>query len=188
MRLDVRLEATARPRQTVLLGGPHNHQLLATPEQGAQLLRLGVRQRARRRTNHVGNMCQRAGIQRIRLGQLPRSTRTIARLPRVHHHDGQARRGQRRRGDPLQAAGGFQHKQGGVEGLQPFYERHNAIGIVRHGPTLPRGAQRNIELGFRHINAHKAWRITHEELLSARPCLYGLRGTRQLYGLEEART
>ena len=32
MRLNVRLEATTRPRQTVLLGGPHNNQLLATPE------------------------------------------------------------------------------------------------------------------------------------------------------------
>src|SRR4029453_15785499 len=50
--------------------------------------------------------------------------------------------------------------------------------------TLPRGAQRNIELGFRHINAHKAWLVTHEELLSARPCTYGLSGTKQLYGLE----
>src|SRR5205814_10732342 len=89
----------------------------------------------------------------------------------------------RRRSKPLQAACSFKHNQGGVEWLQPFHECHNATGIVRHGPTLSRGAQRNIELGFRHINAHKAWLITHEELLSARPCTYGLSGTKHLYGL-----
>ena len=71
-----------------------------------------------------------------------------------------------------------------MEGLQPFHERHNATGIVRHGPALSGGAQRNIELGFRHINAHTAWLIPHEERLSARPCTYRLSGTRQLYGLE----
>ena len=153
------VEAPARPREAVLLRGPHADQLLAAPQEGAQLLRLGVRQRPGRRADHVGKMRQRAGIQRIRLGQLPRGTRKIARLPRVDHDDGQARRGQRRRGGPLQAAGGFQHNQGGVEGLQPFHERHDSTGIVRDGPALPGGAQRNIQLGFRHINTHKAWHV-----------------------------
>ena len=51
--------------------GPRDDQLLATPEQGTQLLRLGVRQRAGRRANRVGNMRQRAGIQRIRLANWP---------------------------------------------------------------------------------------------------------------------
>jgi hypothetical protein len=81
----------------------------AAPEEGAQLLRLGVGQWPRRRADHVGKVGQGAGIQGIRLGQLPGGTRTIARLPRIHHDDGEARRGQRRRGDSLQAAGSFQH-------------------------------------------------------------------------------
>ena len=61
-------------------------------------------------------------------------------------------------------------------------------GIVRDGPPLPGGAQGNVQLGFRHINTDKTWHVTHRELLSARPCRYGLNGTRQLYGLGESRT
>ena len=57
-------QALARPRQAVLLRGPHDDQLLAAPKQGTQLLRLGVRQRARRWANHVSKMRQRTGIQR----------------------------------------------------------------------------------------------------------------------------
>jgi hypothetical protein len=87
---------------------------------------------------------QGAGIQGIRLGQLPRGTRKIARLAWVHHDDRKARCGQGHRGDSLQPPGGFQHNQGGAEGLQPFHEGHDAIGIVRHGPTLAGGPHGNI--------------------------------------------
>src|SRR6266849_3881465 len=38
MGSNVRLEAPARPRQAVLLRGPHDNQLLAAPKKGAQLL------------------------------------------------------------------------------------------------------------------------------------------------------
>jgi hypothetical protein len=161
MSLDILREARARPRQAVVLRGPHADQLLAAPKEGAQLLRLGVGQWARRRADHVGKMRQYAGIQRIGLGQLPGGARKIARLPRVDDDDGEAGRRQRRRGGPLQATGGFQHNQGGVEGLQPFHERHDSIGIVRNGPPLPGGAYGNVQLGFGHINTHKAWHVTH---------------------------
>ena len=101
MGLDVLCQALARPREAVLFRGSHADQLLAAPQEGAQLLRLGVGQGPGRRADHVGKVGQSAGIQGIRLGQLPRGTRTIARLPRVHNDDGEARRRQRRRGDPL---------------------------------------------------------------------------------------
>ena len=78
MGLDGLREARARPRQAVLLRGPHDDQLLAAPQEGAQLLRLGVRQWARRRTDHVGTMRQDAGIQRRRLGQLARGSHNRA--------------------------------------------------------------------------------------------------------------
>ena len=42
MGRNVLREARARPRQAVLLRGPHDNQLLAAPQEGAQLLRLGV--------------------------------------------------------------------------------------------------------------------------------------------------
>ena len=101
MGLDILHEALTCPCQTVVLRGPHDNQWLATPQQSAQLLRLGVRQRAGRRTNHVGKVGQGARIQRIRLGSLPGGARKIARLPRVDDDDGQAGRGQRGGSGPL---------------------------------------------------------------------------------------
>ena len=105
-------------------------------------------------------MRQRARIQRIGLGQLPGGARAIPGLPRVDDDDRQARHGQRGRGGPLEATGGFQHHQGGVEALQPFHQRHDSIGIVGNGPPLPSGAQRNSQLGFRDLNPHKARHVT----------------------------
>ena len=105
-------------------------------------------------------MRQRARLQRLRRGQRPGGARTIARLPRVDDDHGATSRRQRRRGGPLQAPSGFQHHQGGVEGLPLFYERRDSIGIVRHGPPLSGGAHRHIPLGFRDINPSKARHVT----------------------------
>ena len=106
-------------------------------------------------------MREDTGIQRIGLGQLPGGAREIPGLPRVDDHDGQARRRQRGRGGTLQATSGFQHNQGGVEGLQPVHERRDSTGIVGDGPPLPGGAQGNVQLGFGNINTDKAWHVTH---------------------------
>jgi hypothetical protein len=49
----------------------------------------------------------------------------------------------------------------GLEGLQLFYKRPNSTSIVGDGPPLPGGAQRNIQLGFRDIDPHKAQHVNH---------------------------
>ena len=116
------------------------------------------------------------------------SARTSACLPRVDDDNGETGRRQRRRGGPLQATGGFQHHQGGVEGLHLFHERRDSIGIVRNGPPRSGGAHRHIPRGFRDINTNKSTARQPEALLPARPCRYGLHGTRQLSGLEESGT
>ena len=103
-------------------------------------MRLGVGQWPRRRADHVGNMRQGACIQRIGLGQLPGGACKIPGVPRVDDHDRQACRRQGGRGGTLQAPGGFQHDQGGLEGLQPVHERRDATGIVGDSPALPGGA------------------------------------------------
>ena len=161
MGLNVLREARARPRQAVLLRRPHADQLLAAPQEGAQLLRLGVRQRSGRRADHVGKVGQGTGIQRIRFGQLARGPGKIPDLTRVHDDHRQTRRGQGAGHRALQAARGFQHDQGGLEGLEPVHERRHPARIVRDGPALPGGAQGNIPLGFGHINTNKAWHVTH---------------------------
>ena len=76
-----------------------------------------------------------AGRHRRRLGPRPRGTRTIARLPRGH-----------------QAAGGFPPHQGGVESVPPVHARHDAIGVVRHGPARASGAHRHGPLGCGPLN------------------------------------
>src|SRR5439155_2073965 len=60
MCLNVRLETPARPREAVLLRGAHNTQWPAASSEGAQLLRLGGRQRPGRWADHVSTMRQRA--------------------------------------------------------------------------------------------------------------------------------
>jgi len=131
---------------------------------------------------------QGAGIQGIRLGQLPRGTRNITRLPRVHNDDGEARRGQRRRGDPLQPPGGVQHHESGVEGLQLFHERHDAIGIVRHGPALAGGTHSNVSLGFRDINTNKTGHVTPRNSCLPARADTGSLAPDNCTGLRESRT
>ena len=95
------------------------------------------------------------------LRQLARGPGKIAGLPRVHDDHGKACRGQGARHRALQATGGFEYNQGGVEGLQPVHERRHLAGIVGDGPAFPRGAQGNVQLGFGHINPYKTWHVTH---------------------------
>ncbi len=150
-------EALARPRQAVLRRSPPDDPWLAAPKEGAQLWRLSVGPRARRRADHGGTRRPRACLQRIGRGPWPGGARDIPGVPRGDTNDRQARRRQGGRSGTLQAPGGFQHSQGRVEGLQPVHERHAATGIVGDRPALPGGASGHIPLGFRHINTPKAW-------------------------------
>ena len=88
----------------------------------------------------------------------------------------------------LQAAGGFQHNQGGLEGLQPFHERRNPTRHRSGRPSAPQRGAGQCPTGLWPHQYPQSMARHHEELLSARPCRYGLNGTRQLYGLGESRT
>ena len=140
MLRNVRCQARARPRQAVLLRGPYAHQWLAAPKKGAQLLRLGIRQRPRCRAPHVGTVGQGPRIQRIRLRQLARRPGNIPDLARVHDDHGEVRRGQGACHQALQAARGFQHNARGVAGLQLIHTGRHSTGLVGDGPALPGGA------------------------------------------------
>ena len=153
-------EALARPHEAILIRGPQADQWLAAPQESAQFLRLGVGQRARRRADHVSQVSQGPGIQRLCFGELARRPGTIPDLTRVHDDDGQARRGKGAGHRTLQTTGGFQHHEGRGEGLHPVHERRHPAGIVRDGPPLPRGTQGNVQLGLGHINTEKAWDVT----------------------------
>jgi len=56
---------------------------------------------------------------------------------------------------------GFPHHAGGVAGLQLFRERHDAIGIVRHGPARTGGTPSNVSRGFRAINTNTTGHVPH---------------------------
>jgi hypothetical protein len=57
----------------------------------------------------------------------------------------------------------------GGEGLQPFHERDDAIGIVRHGPTRAGGTHGHISLGFGDIKPNNTGYVNHRN--SCRPAL-----------------
>jgi hypothetical protein len=45
--------------------------------------------------------------------------------------------------------------------LELLHECGHSAGLIGDSPSLPRGAQGNIELGFGTINPHKAGHVTH---------------------------
>ena len=65
--------------------------------------------------------------------------RDIPGVPRVDHHDRQACRSQGDRGGTFQAPGGFQHDQGGLEGLPPVHERAMPLASVGTAQRSPAG-------------------------------------------------
>jgi hypothetical protein len=144
----------------VLFRRPPADQWLATPEEGAPLVRLGVGPWARRRTDHVGTVGQGARVQRLRFRELPRGPGTIPDLTWVHDHHGQTRRGEGAGHRAFQTARGCEHHEGRFAGLDPVHEQRHPAGIVRDGPPLPGGASGNIPLGFGHIKTNKAWHVT----------------------------
>ena len=68
--------------------------------------------------------------------------------PWVENDHRQARRGQGTHPRVLQAAGSFQHHQGGMTGLHPVHAGHHPTGIVGDGTPLPRGAQGHVQRGL----------------------------------------
>jgi len=68
MGVDICPQARGHSVQSVLFGRPHRDELPSPRQQGAQLLRVRVRQGTRRGTHGVGTMRQGADIEAIGLG------------------------------------------------------------------------------------------------------------------------
>jgi len=113
---------------------------LPTPrQQGTQFLRLSVGQGARRRPYGISKMRQGAGIEDIRLGQLPRGFGNVTRLARIDHDDRQARRRQRRYHGPLVASGRFAHNELRVNRLESRHEGGDPRLPIGDRPAFARG-------------------------------------------------
>ena len=82
-------------------------------KQGAEFVRLRVGPWPWGWPDGLGNVGQRAGLEGLRLGQLPRGVGKVAGLARIDHRDGQTRRRQRGHHGPLVAPGGFEHNEVG---------------------------------------------------------------------------
>jgi hypothetical protein len=156
MGLDIDPQTLGRPTEAVLFCRPHGDELPAPRQQGAQFLRLRVRQGARRRTHGVGKVRQGAGLEDIRLGQLACSFGNVARLAGIDHHDRQTHRCQGSDHGPLIAPGGFEHHEARGHRLERRDEGGNPRLIIRDRPAVPSRTHGNIELGFGHINTYKA--------------------------------
>ena len=131
---------------------------------------MGVRQGPGGRTHRLGQMGQRARVERLRLGQLPSGLRKVTRLAGIDDRDGQPYRRQRRHHGPLVASRGVKHHQGGLHSLESLHQDGNTEVIVGHGPAFAGGPQGDIELGFGDIDPNKTlWGRPHHSSL-ARPC------------------
>src|SRR3989442_1518940 len=181
-------EARVRPRQAVLLRGPHADQWLAAPQKGAQLLRLGVGQRARRRADHVGKVRQGPGIPRVRFGQLARGPGKNRGPDAGSRRPGEGPPWPRRwsphapsrRWLPAQSGWGGGPAPG-PRGSSPRWHRWGR-------PTAPRRGAGQCPTGLWPHQYRQNMACHSYELLFARPCTYGLNGTKQLSGLGESRT
>ena len=118
MRLDVRLEPWGCIPQAVLFGRPHRDQLPPPCQEGAEFVRLGVRQGPGRRPHGLGNMGQGPRVKRLRLGQLSGGCGKVAGLAGIDHRHRNAGRGQRRHHGPLVTPRGFEDNERGLHGLE----------------------------------------------------------------------
>jgi hypothetical protein len=122
---DVGPQARRRVFEAVLRGRPHHDTLPSPREQGAQLFRRRVGQRAGRRPHGRRIVGHGAGIEGIGWGQLSGRFGTVPDLAGVDHHEGQGGRSQCRDDGPLVAPGGFKHNQRGLHSLEPGDEGGN---------------------------------------------------------------
>jgi len=117
MGLEIRLKASRRTPKTVLLRRPHGDALPPPGQERPPVLRVCVGHRTRRRTDGRRTVRPRAGSERLSRGQRARGRGDSAPLPWMDHHDGQGRGSQRRNDRTLQTSCGFEHNQGGTDGV-----------------------------------------------------------------------
>ena len=186
MGLDVRLQPWGGTPEAVLFGRPHGDQLPPPRQQGAEFVGLGVRQGPGGRPHRLGKMGQGARIERIRLGQLPGGLGKVTRLAGIDHRHGQPCRRQRRHHGPLVAPRGFEHNQGGLQGLEPLPPGRQSRRHRWPRPSVRPWAAGQYPVGLsRHqYQQNTSWQTS--SLLTG-PALpdTGLHGSGQLFGLSK---
>ena len=100
-------------------------------------------------------MLQGAGIEDIRLGQLPHGFGNVTRLARVDHDDRQARRRQRRHHGPLVASSRFEHNELRVNRQESRHEGSDPRLPIGDRPAFARGAEGHVSLSFGDIDTNK---------------------------------
>jgi hypothetical protein len=191
MPLDVAPDRWQGGVQALPLRREHAHELAPPGQQGAQLLGLGVGQRARCGLHHLGEAREHLGVEGVGLGQLANGAGEVAHLARIDHRHRQPSLRQGRDQGHFAPAGGFQDDEGRGQRPEASDEVGDAALIVR-GDPLPGGrAHGDIQLRFGDVNPNVAGEGLHDLFLpvSTWPVLVrcGLQRPRNCSGSREER-
>jgi hypothetical protein len=158
-----RTGARAKPSR-FFLGHQHVQELAPASEERVELLRRLTGQGARLRLHPLGKEGQDLGIDRIGLGELAGGAREVPDLARIRDDDGQAGGGEGCDHLVLEATGRFQHHQRGGLGAERRHQRGHGRRLVGHRPALARRSDREIQRGFRDIDADEHGGTRHGRL------------------------
>ena len=122
----------------LLLGTRHDHELMATRQQGPQLNRLLIWHRTWFGTDGFGEVGDVGGVDRVALGEAAEGAGEFAGLAWIDHGDRQVCLGQSGRHDGFIATGGFQHDQLRCEWPQPVEQVRQAlcVGLAVEGDRI----------------------------------------------------
>ena len=173
---DVAAQVGGGHAQTVLLRDQHLEELAAPGQQGLQGLGGVIGEGPRRWPYALSEQRQDLGIDRVRLGQLPRRPSEGADLAGIGDDDGHAGRGQRGGDGMLVAAGCFEDYERGAQRANLPQQGLDARLIVGTDPTRSRRSHGHIQGRFRHVDADKHGGLAHLHLRArgalvlAQPC------------------
>ena len=158
--------------QAVLLRDQHGHHLVPSGSQGVEGLGLGVPQRADGRSDRFGKVSNSRRVKGVGLGQLPRCSGKVPHLARVDDDHGHRLGCQSSHQRQLQATRSLQQHHDRFQGLQPRDQPPHSCLVMGNLPSVTRGTDGYIHLGFGYIDAYVDPFLLHEHLLRslARPC------------------
>ena len=148
-RLDRRL------LQAIGFRGPQRQQLPAPHHQGRQFLLFFRRFPVEARLNMLGVNRQRAGIDRIALGQHANAMRESTNLTRIGDRRSVSGSRQLRGQSTFEPTAGLHHDQTVRMPGQLGHQFRDALVVVRAHHARARGQDPDVELGLRDIDTHK---------------------------------
>jgi hypothetical protein len=141
----------------VALSRDHLDQLSPAGNEFCQGFRLCVWNGSSLRAHPLSKQGDDASIELICFGALPRRSREIPDVPRVHHGHRQTSAGERRGDLYLEATARFEHDKSNREGRQMRSQGWNAVSVSRERQGCIGGPDMDVQAAFGNIDADEGW-------------------------------